>query len=64
VNVKSPFSSLMQKFDPSRIVIAISAPPSDAAELLGREHQARGRTHSKPMLNEALARGRVGSGAA
>jgi hypothetical protein len=22
VNVKSPFSSLMQKFDPSRIVIA------------------------------------------
>src|SRR5204862_6812527 len=39
-----------------------SAPFSDSAELLGREHQARGRTRSRPRL-AALARARVDSGA-
>src|SRR4029079_7071498 len=42
---------------------AISGPPSDAAEPLGREHQARGRTRPRPRL-EALARARVHSRAA
>src|SRR5437763_15632689 len=42
---------------------AISGPSSDAVELLGREHQARGRARSRPRL-AALARARVGSGAA
>src|SRR6476619_4650939 len=41
----------------------ISAPPSDAAESLGRQHQARGRTRTQPRL-VALARSRVDSGAA
>jgi hypothetical protein len=41
----------------------ISAPSSNAAELLGREHQARGRTRPQPRL-EALVRTRVDSGAA
>src|SRR5919201_1412023 len=40
-----------------------SAPSSNAVELLGREHQARGRTRSRPRL-AALARARVDSGAA
>src|SRR6266496_3218186 len=42
---------------------SISAPSSNAAEFLGREHQARGRTRSRPRL-AALARARVDSGAA
>src|SRR5204863_3862924 len=40
-----------------------SAPSSNAAELLDREHQARGRTRSRPRL-AALARASVHSGAA
>src|SRR5207247_978952 len=42
---------------------SISAPSSNAAEFLGREHQARDRTRSQPRL-AALARARVDSGAA
>src|SRR5439155_11841453 len=42
---------------------AISAPSSDAAQFLGREHQARGRTRPTPRL-AALARARVDSRAA
>jgi hypothetical protein len=38
------------------------APSSDAVELLGREHQVRGRTRPRPRLH-ALARARVDSGA-
>src|SRR5262245_39413907 len=39
------------------------APSSNAVEFLGREHQARGRTRSRPRLS-ALARARVDCGAA
>ena len=46
-----------------REIAPVNGPPGDIAELLGREHQARGRTRPRPRL-EALARARVGSGAA
>ena len=41
----------------------VGAPSSGAVELLGREHQARGRTRPRPRL-DALARARVDTGVA
>jgi DNA topoisomerase-1 len=43
--------------------VSPSAPPGNAAPLMGREHQARVRTRPQPRLS-ALVRTRVGSGAA
>jgi hypothetical protein len=50
-------------YGPLRDDLDISAPSSSAAEFLGREHQARGRTPTIQGLM-TLVRRRVGSGAA
>src|SRR5215211_3208686 len=47
-----------------RMICIVSAPSRNAAPLLGREHQARGRTRPRQRLSAAFARARVVPGAA
>ena len=50
--------------DRVRLAQRVGAPSGNAASLLGREHQARGRTRPRQGCSTALARARVVSGAA
>jgi hypothetical protein len=57
------FAAIDRKASEKKSLALISVSSGDAAELLGREHQARGRTRAKPRL-AALVSARVASGAA